>query len=527
MRAVSARRVCVLGVSLLCLVLPATATAASQGEVDTAIDKAAQWLRDQQKPNEFEPVPYSGEIPGFGGDWAATALAAAGVDAVDVRNPAFGPDSLQDHLLGEYSGAAWTEAPSFDELARPATDYERAVLASYAAGLDPARLSADSNLPSQLAGLWNSGTGSFGNPSTNGTAFGILALLRTPLPSWALQPAVSYLRRNQHLDGGWNYPAATTAVAQATAGDPEMTGAVIAALCEAGVPTYDPDVAEGIAFIHDRLEEDGAIAAPFGSNTDTNAWAISGLNACGIDPQSPEWTSEAGNTPVDYVLARQVITAGPDAGGFGYSSPEFPNVYTSQDALRAIAGEAFTADPISLRPVPTVATGTPVPHALAIELAPGNVRMCKVTVPAGASLAAVLGTAKVSSLPPHCITSLSVSDGEIEEIDGIAAGNADESWLVRLDRGGVAVAGEQPVGFGDVISLRLGQSPNSGRGPAGAPGGAGPAGAPGPSGKSGRRGARGPQGKPGRNATLICKARHRAAGKRHLRCSVQPGAKRR
>lgn len=215
--------------------LPASAAAATPSEVEASKAGAVEWIRSQQDPT-------NGQIMGFfGADWAATALAAAGVDVANVR-VAPGDPSLQDYLLGEYTGEEWTE-PAFP---RPATDYERATLVSYAAGLDPARLSAASNLPAQIAALWNPVTGSFGDPSSNGTAFGVLALARTALPNWALQPAVSYLRRNQHADGGWDFGPATTAAARALPGTAEMTGAAIAAFCEAGVPAYDADVAEGI-----------------------------------------------------------------------------------------------------------------------------------------------------------------------------------------------------------------------------------------------------------------------------------------
>ncbi len=515
MRFISVRRAFALCAATLCFAaLPAVAGAATQAEIDDSVAAGAQWLRSQQGPSPFDPSePYTGQIAGFGGDWSATALAAAGVDSADVRNLALGPASLQDHLLGEYSGSYWLDPPSFDPfLAQPATDYERAILVSHTAGLDPARLSAASNMPSQLAGLWNANTGSFGNPSTNATAFGILAMVKTPLPSWALEPAVSYLRRNQHDDGGWTFGTATTPVARAMPGDPDMTGAALAALCEAGATTYDTDVIEGIEFLNGRLEDSGAIEAPFGANVDTNAWAISGLNACGIDPQSAEWTSTAGNSLVDYVLSLQVTTPGPEFGGFGYSAPELVGVYTTQDALRAIAGEAFTAEPLSRRAPTSVAAGTPVPHALAIQFGPGNVRMCKVTAPAGASLTAVLDAAKASSYPPGCVKALSVFGGEVDAIDGVAAASADEGWLLRLDRGATTVAGQQAVGFGDLIALRRGVAPASAQVVAGPPGAAGPA---------GRQGRRGPRGRPGRNAEISCKVLPRAGAKKKIRCAVK------
>jgi len=135
--------------------------------------------------------------------------------------------------------------------------------------------------------------------------------------------------------------------------------------------------------------------------------------------------------------------------------------------------------------VATVAAGTPVPHLLAIELAPGNVRMCKVTAPEGAQLGQVLSEARAGgSFPAGCVTSFSMLDGRVTSIDGVAPEGEDEAWLLRLDHGSQTIAGEQPVRFGEAISLRLGASPSSSAS-AVAPkeGPAGPAGATGPNGR--------------------------------------------
>ncbi len=479
------------------LALAPTASAATPAEIDQAIESAVTYIRAQQKPNEFNPeATYTGTISGFGGDWAASALASVGVDSSQVVNPTYGPQSLQDGLLAEYTEAEWTELAGTGQFPRPATDFERAAMASYAAGLDPARLSADQNLPAQIAGLWNSATGSFGAPSTNSTVFGILALDRTPLPAWALQPAVSYLRRNQHNDGGFEFGAATTAAAKETRGTADMTGAAIAAFCEAGVPAWDPQVARAIEFLHENLTENGGFKYPFGGpNGDTNAWAISGLNACGIDPQSAEWTTVAGKTPVDYVLSLQIHEAGADDGAFGYQEPEGANFYNTQEIVRALAGGAFTAAPQTLRTPPSVADGTPVRHLLAVKLGGESVRMCEVTAPAGAPLTALLEAAQAGSNPAGCVESLSISGGQVVAIDGVAAPNADEAWLARADRGPAALAGSQPVAFGDLVSLWIG-TPPAGASDTATPGPAGPTGTPGPAGTPGATGAAGPQGKP-------------------------------
>jgi hypothetical protein len=519
MRAISIRRVVALCAAVVSLTVPpATATAtSSQGEVDVAVDKAVEYVRGQQDPLTGEPFGF--EHGSFSSDWVATSLAAAGVSAADVSSP--GNPSLQDFLFGDYVdfwGGPATKA---------VTEYERATLVSHAAGLDPARLSADLNLPAQIAGVWNPVAGSFGEPSVNSTIFGILALRTAPVPAWALTPAVAYLRRRQHDDGGWTFSAATTPAAKAEPSEADMTGAAIAALCEAGAPAYDPAIAPALAYLKSLLvNATGAFHYAFGDNADATAWAVSGLTACGIDPQSTGWRTAAGKTPIDHLLSLQVQSGG-EAGGFGYeSSGEAPNLYSTQDALRAIAGGVFTAPPParsepsqpSVRPAAVVAAGTPVPHLLVIELAPGNVRICKVTAPEGAPLSQLLAAAKTGAEPAGCVTSFSLAGGLVTSIDGVAAANQDEAWLLRLDRGSETLAGEQPVGFGAVIALRLGTTPSSLRGPSGP---TGPGGAAGGAGDPGLHGKRGARGKPGRRARLACRSRRQRSGRRRLRCAVR------
>ncbi len=166
----------------------------------------------------------------------------------------------------------------------------------------------------------------------------MLALKTTRFPPGRSAPAASYLRKRQHDDGGWTYSAAMTPAAKAEPSEPDMTGAAIAALCEAGAPAYDPSVAPALAYLQGLLvDATGAFHYAFGDNADATAWAVSGLNACGIDPQSAAWTTASGKTPIDHLLSLQV-PSGPEAGGFGYENTSEANLYSTQDALRAIAG---------------------------------------------------------------------------------------------------------------------------------------------------------------------------------------------
>jgi hypothetical protein len=502
--------------AVLCaLVLVPAASAATQAEIQESVAKAVGYIKAQQQP--------TGEIVGFGGDWSATALATAGVDASEVRVAA-GDPSFQDALQAEYGKSEWAGEPIFS-----ATDYERATLVSYAAGIDPARVSAESNLPAQLAGTWNSTTGSFGS-GTNGAAFGILALRRTPVPTWALAPSVEFLRQTQHTDGGWNYSGATSEAAKKTASEQDMTGSVVAALCEAGVPAYDPTVANALTYLHgQQIAATGGFKYVYGEpSADVAAWVVSGIDACGMNPQSAEWTTTEGKTPIDFLLSQQEPN-----GSFIYAGSG--NLYTTQSALRAVAGGVFTAAPLTQRATPAVADGTPVPHVLAIQLGPNNVQMCKVTAPAGAPLTTVLEAAEgTDAYPNGCVRSLTVADGHVAAVDGIEPAGSDESWLARLDRGGAAVAAGQPVGFGETIALWVGATPANGggtvtgptgaTGPAGATGAtgaAGPQGKEGKPGKQGKRGKRGPAAK--RKAHRTCK-RVKVNGHKRVRCTkARPG----
>jgi hypothetical protein len=529
MQAVSVSRVCALCTVLFSLaVLPATASAtATDEEIDTAVAAAIEYVRDGQMPETGEPGdPESGIVfeknNRFSSDWIAIALAAAGASSADVYDEVPGPPakpgpSLQDFLLTEYSGNGgfWAGPPAW----LPDT-YERPAMVAHAAGLDPARISAEVNLAAQVAGQWNPITGGFGSPSPEAaynTALGLLALAKTPTPAWALVPATEYLRGIQESDGSWTEALIATA---------DMTATAVAALCEVGVPPYDPTVASGLEYL--KGEQVSATGAIEPGNAESAASLVSALSACGIDPQSAEWTTADDKTPVDYLISLQATT-GAGAGGFAYEPGEPTNIYSTAYALRAIAGGSFSATPApredlslpSVRTAPTVVAGTPVPHLLAIELAPGNVRMCNVTAPAEAPLTEVLAAGEATSYPAGCISSLALAGGKVSSINGVAPANEDEAWLTRLDRGGIAIAASQPVGFGDTVSLRLGAKPSV---PQGAPGGA--AASVGPPGPRGRRGKRGHRGRPGRNAHLVCRShRRKRSGKVKIRCTAKQGQK--
>ncbi|HJZ36182.1 MAG TPA: prenyltransferase/squalene oxidase repeat-containing protein, partial [Solirubrobacterales bacterium] len=399
-----------------------------------------------------------------------------------------GGPSLQDFLAAEYasssSGYVGTPESLFLE------ERERLALIAHAAGLDPSRVAAEQNFPARVVAGWNPALGTIGGTASTAfvqpVALGLLALSTSSTPHWAEAPVIASLRQLQESDGGWTEPGGFARA--------ETTGLALAALCEAGVPAYDPAVRAGISYLHGKKEADGSIEA---AGTEVTSFAVIGMNACGVDLEGPEWT--AGPTPVDYLLSTQVAS-GPGEGGYPFEVGEVPYVYATALATMAISGDGFIIEPParanpalpSVRPTPAVADGTTVAHELAIEGATGTVRMCDIEGPSGASLRTLLTDAQAETFPSYpkgCVGSFSYEGSRLATLNGQGPEDADQSWVLRLDRGGEAVAGEQAVPFGDVIGLRVAATPVSGGG-----GSQGPAGEPGPQGASGATGAEGPAG---------------------------------
>jgi len=466
---------------------PAAAHAATQQEVNAGVAAGAAWLRTQQNPA-------TGQITGFGGDYALSALAAAGVHAADMHGPGALDPSAQDHYADLWSAQT--------------TPNSTAILFGSAAGIDVQRLSASTNLVALLATAYNRTgelEGSFAAGATNITAISALALARVGAPSAVLAKLNAYLRGQQHTDGGWNFGRVSTDAQRAAASSVDMTGAVLAALCETGAAATATDVRGGISFLEGR--QDPATGG-FG-NVDSTGWAVSGINACGIDPQGGRLTTVASKTPLDYLLSQQ-----DPSGAFTFGGA--PNLYSTQNAVRALAGESFSADPPRrataadprFRATPVVADGTATPHVLALDDGEGDVRLCSVTAQAGASLTAFLAAAQSASSPAGCVASFAISGGVVAGVNG-----REGAWRLRLNRAPEQAASEsRAIAFGDTVVLRRpapagGSQPLPSPGRDGAPGAPGPAGATGPAGPRGARGARG---------RVTCKVRSR----RRVSCRV-------
>jgi hypothetical protein len=443
------------------LLAPAAASAtATPAEISTSLGKGTEYLKGLQTE--------SGEIPGFGGDWALTSLSAAGVAPADVDKAGKEGKDARSWYEGVVGAATW---PGEGALA---TDYERGALLSYAAGIDPARVSKRQNLIAKVASSYQPESPGYYGSTFNATVFALLVLgeVKTTggvrrFPSPVLEGAIAAVKANQHTDGGWTWEkAAGNEEALKKASEPDMTGAAMAALCGAGVANTDTAIVNAKKYLASKLvKASGAFESDFGVNTDTVAWAVEGLKACGIDPQGTEFrgSKPKENTPLNFLISQQL-----SGGGFRYgTSGSTTDEYASQDAVRALSAGGFTAVP----PVPKsgpqwkgvteFATGAAETTSLALVVDNGSspLKVCSVTLAPQATtttLATVLNAAVAGTTPASCVTGFLPASGEgaITQVNGFPATPA-ERWKVSIDGGALATAKRSTaIHVGDTIYLK-------------------------------------------------------------------------
>lgn len=460
------RRRALLALPLLAsALLPAAAQATSTPtQISTSVTNGVTYLKSlQQLDGRFSTGATSPSL-----DWTLSALAAAGVAAADAK--VTGGADARTYYRGLLSPSTWPGSGA------PVTDFERASLNAYAAGIDPARVSVNQNLVAGVLGMWStSDPGYYGTVSNfNGTVFALLALAgaRTTsggalrVPQALLDKSIAKVKANQHTDGGWTFNKVEgNPSGLASAGDVDMTGAAIASLCASGVANTDAAVVAGKNFLKGKLVNgSGAFNSLYGVNTNSNGWGVQGLNVCGFGSQSADFTTALGYTPIDFLRAQQFSPG----GGFKYlTSDTTPNAYASIDAVRALAGGGFTATP----PVPASAaqwvattsftSGTPSKLGLVIDDGSGTLKVCSSTItPTGTTttLGAVLDAAISSSSPAGCVSALtpSAGGGTITTLNGTANAGSN-TWKSRVD-GGTAVAANRSttINLGDTIALTYG-----------------------------------------------------------------------
>ncbi|MFF9572944.1 hypothetical protein [Streptomyces sp. NPDC014685] len=444
--------------------LPAFATS-TPAQIATSKTNGVAYLKSLQAADGS----YAGS--GLSNEWAFSAFAAAGTAVVDVAPGGDTTKNARTVYRNLLSTTAWPSATPV------VTDYERGTLNAYAAGIDPARVSASRNLVANIYSYWQSAEPGYFGPSSNfnGTVFAALSLggAKTQsgtarIPQALTDSIVTRLRANQHNDGGWTYQKVEgDPTGLSSASDIDMTGAAMAALCVSGVPNTDTDIVQAKNFLKGKLvASSGAFNSLYGVNTSSNGWGIAGLNACGINPQSADFTTISGKTPVDFLIANQYNPA----GGFKYKPADtVPSAYSSIDALRAVAGGGFTtAPPVPVTPgatrwvaQPTFTAGTATKLALTVDDGAGNLKVCSVSItPTGTTttLGDVLAAATSAASPTGCVTSVTPASGTgaITAVNG-KANSGSNTWKVGVD--GSSFAGalrEKTINVGDTIALRWG-----------------------------------------------------------------------
>ncbi|RPK68233.1 hypothetical protein EES43_02155 [Streptomyces sp. ADI96-02] len=444
--------------------LPAFATS-TPAQTATSRTNGVAYLKSLQAADGS----YAGS--GLSSEWAFSAFAASGTAVVDVAPGGDATKNARSVYRDLLSTASW---PSTSPVV---TDYERGTLNAYAAGIDPARVSASRNLVADIYAYWQTAEPGYFGPSGNfnGTIFATLALsgARTQaggarVPQSLTDALVARIRANQHNDGGWTYQKVEgSPTGLNSPGDVDMTGAAMAALCVSGVPQTDSDVVQAKNFLKGKLvNASGAFNSLYGINTSSNGWGVSGLNACGINPQTGDFLTGLGKTPIDFLIANQYNPG----GGFKYKPADSsPSSYSSVDALRAVAGGGFTATPpVPVTPgatrwvaQPSFTAGTATELALSVDDGAGNLKVCSVAfTPTGTTttLGDVLSAATSGATPSGCVTSATPASGTgaITAVGGKANSDAN-TWKVSVD--GSSFAGalrEKVINVGDTIALRWG-----------------------------------------------------------------------
>lgn len=455
-------RSALLAAALCSLLAPASASAtATPEQITTATSNGVTYLKGLQNAE-------TGAISGFGGDWALTAFAAAKVAPADVNKGGKEGTDARSWYEKEVGVVGWPGEGAV------ATDFERAALIAYAAGIDPARVSKRQNLIARVASYYQPESPGYYGSTFNATVFGLLALAGAKttggaqrVPQIVLDQAVEAVEANQHTDGGWTWEkAAGNEEALKKASEPDMTGAAMAALCAAGVANTSEAIAGAKKYLVSKFAKaSGAFESAFGVNTDTTAWAVQGLKACGLDPQAAEFTgpAPAKKTPLDFLISQQL-----GGGGFRYgTSGSTAEPYASQDAVRALGSGGFTATPPTpakgpqWKGVTEFASGEAetAPLALIVDDGSSPLKVCSVSLAPKATtttLAAVLNAAVAGTTPASCVTGFLPGSGEgaVTQVNGFPA-SPEERWNVTIDGGGKAQAKRSTaIHVGDTIYLQ-------------------------------------------------------------------------
>jgi energy-coupling factor transport system substrate-specific component len=190
--------------------------------------------------------------------WAALGLASAGHDLNSLGDA----QGLMDYVA---RGAGTGDVGAL----------ERTILVARAAGLS-ARSFGGRDLLAALQGRFKA-NGSIAD-QVNLTAFAVLALRADGVLPGSGSKTMRWLVRQQEADGGFSFADA------GGASDVDDTGATLEALAGDHAATHA--MSRAVAFLRRQQDRDGGFPSQpgMGSNAQSTAWAIQGLEAAGVSP---------------------------------------------------------------------------------------------------------------------------------------------------------------------------------------------------------------------------------------------------
>ena len=331
-----------------------------------AAARAARYLEHaQNRDGGLGAAPGAGSAQLFSG-WGALGLASAGVSPGGVRAAPGGATLLA--YIGR--GAGTHDVGSL----------ERTILVARAAGV-PATGFGGRDLVAELVRRFGA-HGSVGG-QVNLTAFGLLALRGAATPSTAAlrARAARWLVSQQDRDGGYGFAG------RGGESDADDTGAVLEALGSVDSVGSDARSREvvpvvrvsgvvaarrrAVAYLRRDEDRDGGFPAGpgEGSNAQSTAWAVQGLIAAGVEPET---VRRAGHGPLGYL--RSLVSP---AGAVRYARGDAQTpVWVTGEALLALtatplplvtaaapssvgsAGEPAGSATTQTAPTPTTATET-------------------------------------------------------------------------------------------------------------------------------------------------------------------------
>jgi energy-coupling factor transport system substrate-specific component len=252
--------------------------------------------------------------------WAAIGLAAAGRNPLMLKRAGH---SVLDAMRGQASTL------------RGAGDYERTILALHACGL-PAWAFGAANL---LAGLRRerSSDGSFEH-LVNITAFAIFALRAagSSADNRLVASAGRWLAAQQNRDGGFGFAG------RGGSEDVDDTAAALQGVVSAAGRRNSVLAARAVAYLRRAQNPDGGFPQEVGSesNAQSTAWAVQGLVAAGVNPNSVK--RGGSRSPIGYL---ESLSAPDGSVRYSRTSAQTP-VWVTAEALAALAGKPFPIAPV-------------------------------------------------------------------------------------------------------------------------------------------------------------------------------------